>query len=456
MSRPATSKSEAPDRMSGAYRAVWRWHFYAGVLVMPFLMLLALTGGLYLFKDEIDQVANRRMIQIPHAATETAPEAWIASAAQAGGGRAASLLLPAAADQAVRVRVDRPDGAQKTVFVDPHTARVTGVTDYGGVTEIIKKLHSLSLFGGTTGKALNILIEIVAGWTIVLCATGLYLWWPRRRQGAVLVPRETDARRRPFWRDLHALVGLYVGGVILFLAVTGMPWSAVWGDQVMGLVKASGWGRPPAPVAGAWQRAEHDDHPAGAGWTMEGVVLPAPSHDRHDLTAVVTTAEVRDLPRPYTVSIPVQADTAYTVTAQVRRVQDSRTLYIDPARGAVLADIGFDRFGPGAKAIEWGIYTHQGTQFGQINRLIMLAGCIGVWLLGLSGLMMWWKRRPPSLARARLGAPTAPPGPRIRLAILGIVIPLCILYPLTGLSLVAVLLLDFAARRLMRPRPVVS
>ena len=456
MSRPATSKSEAPDMMSGAYRAVWRWHFYAGVLVMPFLMLLALTGGLYLFKDEIDQLANRRMIQVPAAATQTAPDAWIASAVQAGGGRAANLLLPAAADQAVRVRVDRPDGAQKTVFVDPHTARVTGVTDYGGVTEIIKKLHSLSLFGGTTGKALNILIEIVAGWTIVLCATGLYLWWPRRRQGAVLVPRQTDARRRPFWRDLHALTGLYVGGVILFLAVTGMPWSAVWGDQVMGVVKASGWGRPPAPVAGAWQRAQHHDHPAGAGWTMEGVVLPSPAHGSQDLKAVVAAAETRDLPRPYIVSIPAQPGTAYTVTAQVRRVQDSRTLYIDPAKGAVLADIGFDRFGAGAKVIEWGIYTHQGAQFGQINRLIMLAGCIGVWLLGVSGLMMWWKRRPPSLARARLGAPTAPPGPRIRLAILGIVIPLCILYPLTGLSLVAVLLLDFAARRLMRPRPVVS
>ncbi|MNS64060.1 PepSY-associated TM helix [compost metagenome] len=456
---PAPIKGRAPDAMSGAYRAVWRWHFYAGVLVMPFLMLLALTGGLYLFKDEIDQFAHRRMIEVAPAATQAAPDDWIASAARAGGGRAANLTLPASPDRAVRVRVDRPDGSQKTVFVDPHTARVTGVIDQGGVTETIKKLHSLSLFGGTTGKALNILIEIVAGWTIVLCATGLYLWWPRRRQGAVLVPREADARRRPFWRDLHALVGLYVGGIILFLAVTGMPWSAVWGDQVMGVVKAGGWGRPPAPVAGAWQRAEHHDRPADAGWTMEGVVLPSPSHGQ-SLTTVVATAEARGLPRPYTVSIPAQAGTAYTVVAQVRRVQDSRTLYVDPAKGAVLADIGFDRFGAGAKAIEWGVYTHQGTQFGQINRLLMLAGCVGVWLLGVSGLVMWWKRRPPSLSRARpharLGAPIAPPGPRVRFAVLGIVIPLCILYPLTGLSLVTVLLLDFAARRLMRPRPAVS
>ncbi|MBG3849539.1 hypothetical protein I4699_04475, partial [Xanthomonas hortorum pv. carotae] len=26
------------------YRAVWRWHFYAGLLVLPFIIWLALTG----------------------------------------------------------------------------------------------------------------------------------------------------------------------------------------------------------------------------------------------------------------------------------------------------------------------------------------------------------------------------------------------------------------------------
>ncbi|MBD3838367.1 PepSY domain-containing protein, partial [Brevundimonas sp.] len=51
--------TQAPDDLSGAYRAVWRWHFYAGVFVMPVLMLLALTGGLYLFKDEIDGALYR-------------------------------------------------------------------------------------------------------------------------------------------------------------------------------------------------------------------------------------------------------------------------------------------------------------------------------------------------------------------------------------------------------------
>src|SRR5690606_36020917 len=190
--------NKAPDVMSGAYRAVWRWHFYAGVLVMPFLLLLTLTGGLYLFKDEIDHAVYRSMIEVPVSAQQADPDQWLAAAARAGEGRAANVLVPDRADQAVRVRVDRPDGAQRTVFVDPHTATVTGITAYGGVTETIKKLHSLSLFGGPIGTALNILVEIVAGWAIILCATGLYLWWPRRRTGAVLRPQETDVGRRPF------------------------------------------------------------------------------------------------------------------------------------------------------------------------------------------------------------------------------------------------------------------
>ena len=40
------------------YRAVWRWHFYAGLLVLPFMITLAITGGLYLFKDELDALIH--------------------------------------------------------------------------------------------------------------------------------------------------------------------------------------------------------------------------------------------------------------------------------------------------------------------------------------------------------------------------------------------------------------
>ena len=425
--------------LSGPYRAVWRWHFYAGVLVAPFLMLMALTGGLYLFKGELDALAYGDLARVEARTTAVSPDRWIAAGEARTGGEATEFRMPARPDEAVRLGVTLADGGRRTVFVDPHDGRVTGITAYGGVTETIKGLHSLALIGPWA----NYLVEIVAGWAIILVGTGLFLWWPRGRGVGVLAPRASSPRRRPFWRDVHAVAGFYAAAVVAFLVVTGMPWSAFWGDQVLGYVKANGLGRPAPPAAGqAFAHAAHASTPTGVGWTMEGMVMSAPASETRNLAAVVAAADAAGLARPYIVSIPATEGTAMTAAREIEQVEDTRILYIDGATGHVQADVGYAAFGPGARAFEWGIAVHQGTQYGWVNRYLMLGGCIAVWVLAISGGLMWWKRRPPKLGAARLGAPTAPPGPRVRAAVLGIVLPFAVLYPLTGLSLIAALLID--------------
>lgn len=435
------TRQRQQTELSGAWRAVWRWHFYAGVLVLPFLMLMALTGGLYLFKAEIDGVAYHRMARVAPAEQRLPADRWVAAAETRTGGEATSFVVPAGPDEAVRVNVDLPDGARRTVFVNPHDGRVTGVTAFGGVMELVKGLHSLSIVGGWA----NYLVEIVAGWALVLVATGLFLWWPRGRDVGVLTIR-SRGRGRPFWRDLHAVTGAWAAAVVAVLVVTGMPWSAVWGDRVIGYVKDHGLGRPAPPAAEpAFVHAGHGDAPAGVGWTMEGMVLPGGPALPRNLSAVVASADRAGLPRPYVVSLP-SGDAAATAANEPPRVEDTRILYLDPHSGRVRADVRYDQFGPGAKAFEWGIAVHQGTQYGWLNRYLMLGGCIAIWVLAISGLVMWWKRRPPKLGARRLGAPVAPSGGRVRAAVLGIVLPLAVLYPLTGLSLVVALLLDRAGQ----------
>ena len=440
---PAAPRALPPAAVAGSYRAVWRWHFYAGLLVLPVLMLLALTGGLYLFKAEIEAAAYGRMAQVPPGEW-TSPDRWTASAQASAGGHATSVLVPQRADRAVQVKVRTADG-ERTVFVDPNDARVLGSIEGDGVMGTVKALHSLTLLG----RPFNILVEIVAGWAIILVATGLFLWWPRKRDVAVAVPRAGDPKRRPFWRDLHAVTGLYAGVVIVFLAVTGMPWSAVWGDRVLNVMRESGLGRPAAPNAETWSHAGPHDEPAGTGWTMEHAVLHAPGHGEARLSAVVAAVEAAGLPRPYTITIPDSPDLAWTAARATERAGEARSLYVDGRTGAVKADIRWAQFGTGAKAFEWGIAVHQGQQYGWANKILMLLGCIAIWVLAISGMMMWWKRRP---RRGGLGAPPAPPGPRARAAVLGIVLPLAILYPLTGLSLLAALALDRLGAVLIRSR----
>ncbi|HUE17770.1 MAG TPA: PepSY domain-containing protein, partial [Planctomycetaceae bacterium] len=48
-----TRRFATGDRL---YRVIWRWHFYAGMIVAPALIVVAATGALYIFKDELEAV----------------------------------------------------------------------------------------------------------------------------------------------------------------------------------------------------------------------------------------------------------------------------------------------------------------------------------------------------------------------------------------------------------------
>jgi uncharacterized iron-regulated membrane protein len=41
------------------YRAIWRWHFYAGLFCIPFVTVLAVSGSIYLFKPQIESWIDR-------------------------------------------------------------------------------------------------------------------------------------------------------------------------------------------------------------------------------------------------------------------------------------------------------------------------------------------------------------------------------------------------------------
>jgi uncharacterized iron-regulated membrane protein len=325
-----------------------------------------------------------------------------------------------------------------------------GLTPQGGVMGTIKRLHSLDLFGTVA----NWLVEIVAGWAIVLVATGIFLWWPRGRAGGVVTVRGAP-RQRVFWRDLHAVTGLLAGLVIVFLAATGMPWSAFWGQEVRKITTEAGLGRPKPPTGGGHherQRRGRALGPAGPGDGRHG-------HGRHaghghgspdaplGVDAIVAKVDASGLPKPYVLSLPAAPGKAWSAAYMPDKVENTRTLYLDGLTGKPLADIGYGDFGPAAKAIEWGIAVHQGQQFGLANKLVMLAGCIAVWLLGISAVVMWWKRRP----RGRLAAPPAPADRRAYGGLALVVVPLALLYPLVGASLVTVLAVDLVLRKLIAP-----
>jgi uncharacterized iron-regulated membrane protein len=414
------------------YRAVWRWHFYAGLAVLPFLAWLAVTGGLYLYKPEIEGLVYRAWTHVPAGAA--LPIATLtASVERQAQAKVLQIAFPATRGTSWRMTLATPEGTRRLAFVDPQTGALLGTTGDGGVMQIVRTLHSLAI----AGPIGNALIECVAGWAILLVASGLYLWWPRR--GAPVFALRGRPAGRLFWRDLHASVGLVAAAVILFLALTGMPWTGVWGGALQRQVAGHGLGRPAPPAADP--HAGHDSLP----WSLQAAGQPM-AEMVGDLgpDRIARIAAARGLAPPWTMTLP-SGHAPYLVSAAIIRADDAHILYLDPATGAVLQDSRYAGFGAGARTIEWGIAVHQGQHYGEPNRLVMLAGCVAILLLALTAPVLWWKRR----RHGRLRAPPAA-DPRSARGVAALMLAVGALFPLTGASLLAVLLAERAFRRIAR------
>jgi len=390
------------------YRAVWRWHFYAGLFVLPFMLLLAVTGGIYLFKDEInDRIQADLRIVEPGVGSALAPSQIAAAALAAHPGTLKAYAPPAAPDRSAEVKIVGDDGVRDTLFVDPYTGAVIGSAWDGGSSGsgamwLVRKLHSLDYAGWWASRV----IEAVAGWCVLLVATGIYLWWPRGKDVGTVTIRKR--RGRPFWRDLHAVTGLYVGLFIVFLAVSGLPWSGFWGKQFYDLSYKAGLGIPD----GYWGGYPTSTVPAGEAldqtpWIMEHQPMPvsgAKSGVPGGLDPAVAAVEARGIHPGYALNVPSTPDGVFTASVYPHDVTQERVIHVDQYSGAVLSDMGLDDLGPLGMAAEWGVSLHMGQAFGIWNQLVLLGACIAMVVLAVSGGVMWWRRRP----QGSMGVPPMP------------------------------------------------
>lgn len=441
--------SEKPNNISvSLYRAVWRWHFFAGLLVIPFMLNLAVTGGLYLFKDEIDNTvfAYRNVVE-PR--SETLAPSLLVDSAKAALPGSKVIRYRAPADPSHSARVTVAMGAEKTlVFVDPYSGAVLGkVGETQEFNWVVRKIHSLDYFGFNFNK----LVEAVGGLALILVVTGFYLWWPRRQSGGVVSVRGKPSQRM-FWRDIHAVTGASAGALIFFLAISGMPWSGYWGNQVNAALASSGLGYP----ATLW-----DDIPVStvptkdvvshAGWTVENAPVPtsAPSlsGQRVGLDQIVSEATAAGMTPGFEVSLPSGKQGVYTAAIFPDDIAKQRTIHYDRYTGKPLIDIKFSDYGAGGKVMEFGIGVHMGQYFGLANQIVMLTTCLAIILTSVSGIVMWWKRRP----SGRLGVPPMPSQKGVFITLTLVILGFGVAFPLTGFAILAMLIVDQLITRIPSP-----
>ena len=444
----AASKAAVLPR-SSLYRAIWRWHFFAGLLSVPFMVLLAVTGSIYLFHDEIEHTAfsYRSVVADPGTPPLAASALLERAVAAVPGSAPASFLEPASSRDSTVVTVKGPGGKVR-VYLDPYTGAVLDrVRSDREFAYLVKKIHSMKLFGVFAER----LIEAMAGLVMVLVVTGIYLWWPRGQSGGLVTVRGTP-RTRLWWRDTHAVTGLIAGGVIFFLALSGMPWSGFWGAKLQDYSGRLGIGFP----ARLWAEVPASTMPTSAvmpaaGWVVANAPVPT-STPTTEAAAVgadraIAAAHAAGMRIGFELTLPDGPKGVYTAGTYLGDLSKERTVHIDQYSGRPLVNLGFDDYGPVGRAIEFSINVHQGLEWGLPNKLVMLAACLATVLASASALVMWWKRRPVG----RVGVPPEPADARVYRGLWVAAIAFGLAFPVTGLAIAAMLALDLLLVRTVPP-----
>ncbi|MEU8820766.1 PepSY-associated TM helix domain-containing protein [Actinoplanes sp. NPDC048796] len=458
------STAAPPSRPASSFGPLLlRLHFYAGILVAPFLLVAALTGLAYVFSPQIDRVvyADELVADDPGGATKPMAEQIAAARAAVPDGTLISLR-PGEGTATTQVDFALPtldEEHARTAYVNPYTGEVTGqLTTWFSYTPTRTWLDDMhrNLHLGVAGRHYS---ELAASWLAVIVLGGLLLWWRRQRghrtARKLLAPDLSASKGVRRTRGWHAATGVWLSIGLLLLSVTGLTWSRYAGGNFGEALDAMNGSRPSVStdLTGAAPAASGGHHSSG------GASGPSTA-DPDAIDRVLTTARDNGLDGPVEVIVPADGAAAWQVSQD-----DSRwpvradSVAVDAATGEVTDRVDFADWPLLAKLTSWGVNAHMGLLFGLPNQILLAALAIGLLCVIVWGYRMWWQRRPTRAdRRAPVGAPPAARGAWQRIPSWGIVVgvPVVIalgwVVPLLGIPLAAFLLVDVAVGALRSRR----
>lgn len=386
------------DDIRGAalHRVLWRLHFWAGLFGAPIVLFAALTGLLYVFSPQIEAWRHGALDHVPVGPHRVALDDQVAAAQAAQPDGLLRFVVPAhRPGDTTQVFLGAPhehhamaQGGDHThglptgriVYVDPYSGQVLGqLAEMRRFKIWATKLHSSAL----QGDGWRWVIELGASWMLVLFASGLVLWWPRPqarggRGWRALLPRQGHGRIT--WRDWHAAVAIALGLVLAVVVVTGLTWSRHSGGQFRAVQQALGQEAPRVPKALKSASGDGPHLSWQAAW----------EHAR---------AQAPDVAMQ--ISAPSGSDGVWRMENIDRSQPTARfSLALDARTGAVLFAAEWDRYPLLAQATAAGIPFHRG-EFGVWNQVLLALAALAAVFSVVSGLVMWWKRRP----KGRIAAP---------------------------------------------------
>lgn len=446
----------AQSAVNKLYFAAWRWHFYAGLYVIPFLLMLAVTGIMMVWFSAISpEYGEKLQIEAGPSALSVQVQADAALAAHPGAA-VTQYIAPWGPNHPALVRVTPAEGASRMLAVNPYDGTILRDMEHGATwEEFADHLHGELMQKGAAKPWGDFFVEVAASLALLLVATGLYMAWPRGRGlRAMLVP-DVAATGRAFWKSLHTALGTWMSVILMFFLISGLSWANIWGGKFV-----QAWSTFPAekwdavPLSDATHASMNHTAKEEVPWALEQTPMPksgsaagvagVPEGQPVTLETVAALARSLGFDGRFQLAVPDDETGVWTISRDSMSWDSTdptadRTVHVDQYSGRILADVGFADYSAYGKAMAVGIPLHMGLM-GTWNAVLNMGICLGLITLALSSVVLWWKRRPSG--SARLAAPPRPDEVPFAKGAILITLALSLAFPVLGLTLLAVILLD--------------
>lgn len=404
-------------------RWLWKWHVIAGLITMPFMLLLALTGVIYLFKADVNEQIYHSTLynEAPKQnAVKLNYNEQLSAAMAYTDNRIAAMVIPVSDERSTEFEVKGKGHAKKLLYVNPYTAENLGEIDSKQtLMHTVRKLHG-ELLLDTPG---TLVIELVASWFLVLILTGVYVWWPSKSNGAGgFFTIRMNKSKRLFWRDLHAVSGFWVSILLLATLAGAMPWTDVFGSNLKWVQAQTDTGYPKN-----WRNAK-----GLVSSLPENINTPALTIEQ-----VVTIANERNLAGKVKVKLPSAKSGVYTIANRSLWLSDQEVIHIDQYSGDVILAYTWDDVGILMDLRQVFMRFHQG-EYGLVNWIVMLLVGLTFFIMNLAGTISYLKRK----NKGDWSIPKVPSRFNVDAFLVVFIIFLGLLFPLFGASIVLIWLYE--------------
>jgi uncharacterized iron-regulated membrane protein len=385
-------------RRSWLRRALFQVHLWSGISVGIIATLVGVSGSAIVYKDSLDKVLTPGLfVTTPGTKRQTADQLLNATHAAHPGWPISYASIQQKPDTYrpepwvfYLVPPAGPGTARLTLaYFDPATGKELGtIGEASGIMNWLAELH-FELLGGATGRIVN---GIGAFLLLLLCLTGLFIWWPghnRLRSGFNIQWRARWLRLN--W-DIHSVFGFWTSIPLAIEAFTGLyycffvPMAAAlvfllggdvhrWHEMSIPPRSTVVAGQPTGAIEPLVQEAlrRHPD------CVLRGLALPLLSSD----------------------SVSVQLDPPHAED----RGEYAQVVF-DRYSGKVLSDIDSRKQSLAIRIVLFIRPFHFGTFAGHWSRVVWILVGLMPSLLFFTGFIMWWRRVPGRLLRSSTAKPS--------------------------------------------------